>query len=118
MKILQTYIRVYVHDMDSSLKFYESLLGEISTLRFKHSAFGLELAAVGNILILAGSDQDLERFRSTKATFQVDAIREFYDYLLKSGCKVVRGLTRVPTGTNLTVQHPDGSIFEYVEHHA
>ena len=54
---------------------------------------GLELAAVGNVLILAGSDQDLEPYRRTKATFKVDAIHEFYDYLLKSGCKVVRGLT-------------------------
>jgi predicted enzyme related to lactoylglutathione lyase len=117
MRVLQTYIRVYVNDMDTSLKFYENLLGETPTFRFKYEAVGLELASVGNILILAGSDQRLEPFRNTKATFKVDSIHEFYDYLVESGSKVIRGLTRVPTGTNFTVQHPDGSIFEYVEHH-
>ena len=49
MKILQTYIRVYVNDMDSSLEFYEGLTGENSTLRFKYDAVGLELASVGDI---------------------------------------------------------------------
>ncbi len=118
MKILRTYIRVYAYDMNESLKFYENLLGERASLRFKYRETGLELAAVGNVLILAGSDQDLEPYRQTKATFQVDAIHEFYDYLLKFGCKVVRGLTQVPTGSNFTVRHPDDTVFEYVEHHA
>lgn len=117
MKILQTYIRVYVNDMDSSLEFYEGLTGENSTLRFKYDAVGLELASVGDILILAGSDQALEPFRKTKATFKVDDIHEFYDHLMRTDCKVIRGLTRVPSGTNFTAQHPDGEIFEYVQHH-
>ena len=71
---------------------------------------------MGDILILAGSDQALEPFRKTKATFKVD-IHEFYNHLMRTGCKVIRDLTRVPTGTNFTVQHPDGEIFEYVQHH-
>lgn len=117
MRLLQTYIRVCVSDMNTSLKFYESLLGETSTFRFRYEAAGLELASVGDILILAGSDQALEPFRKTKATFKVDNIHEFYDHLVSSGCRVIRDLARVPTGTNLTVQHPDGEIFEYVQHH-
>lgn len=117
MRILQTYIRIYVSDMDTCLTFWENLLGKDSTFRFKHEAVGLELASVGDILILAGSDQALEPFRKTKATFKVDNIQEFYDHLISSGCRVIRELTRVPTGTNLTVQHPDGEIFEYVQHH-
>lgn len=117
MKVLQMYTRVYVNDMETSLQFYENLLSEVSTFRFKYEAAGLELASVGNILILAGSNQALEPFRKTKATFKVDSIHEFYDFLKSSGCKIIRDLTRVPTGTNFTVQHPDGEIFEYVQHH-
>ena len=117
MRVLQTYIRIYVSDMDTSLTFYENLLGAVSTFRFKYEVAGLELASVGNILILAGSDQALEPFRKTKATFKVDNIQEFYSHLISSGCRVIRELTRVPTGINLTVQHPDGEIFEYVQHH-
>ena len=117
MRILQTYIRIYASDMDRSLTFYENLLGEDATFRFKYEAVGLELASVGDILILAGPDQALEPFRQTKATFKVDNIQDFYDHLITSDCRVIRELTRVPTGTNLTVQHPDGEIFEYVQHH-
>jgi predicted enzyme related to lactoylglutathione lyase len=103
--------------MNSFLKFYEGLTGEDSIFRFKYDAVGLELASVGDILILAGSDHALEPFRKTKATFKVDDIHEFYNHLMSTGCKVIRDLTRVPTGTNFTVQHPDGEIFEYVQHH-
>ncbi|WP_145945767.1 VOC family protein [Paenibacillus sp. Y412MC10] len=117
MKVLQVYTRVYVNDMETSLIFYENLLSEVSTFRFKYEAAGLELASVGDILILAGSNQALEPFRKTKATFKVDSIHKFYDLLKSSGCKIIRDLTRVPTGTNFTVQHPDGEIFEYVQHH-
>lgn len=78
---------------------------------------GVELASVGDVLILAGSDQALEPFRQTQATFKVDNIQEFYEHLVSSGCRIIRELNRVPTGTNLTVQHPDGEIFEYVQHH-
>ena len=117
MKILQTYIRVYVTEMNDSLKFYEELLGETATLRFTHPVARLELAVVGNILILAGSNEALTPFRSTQATLKVDSIHQFHKFLVHAGCKVIRDLSRVATGTNLTVQHPDGSIFEYVEHH-
>ena len=100
VRVLQACIRTYVSDMDASLAFYEKLLDEDATLRFKYEAAGLELASVGDILIVAGSDQALEPFRQTKATFKVDNIQEFYDYLVTSGCRVIRGLARVPTGTN------------------
>ena len=117
MRVLQTYVRVYVSDMNASLKFYENLLGETAAFRFRYEAVGLELALVGDILILAGLDHELEPFRKTKATFKVDNIQDFYDHLVSSGCSVIRELTRVPTGTNLTVKHLDGEIFEYVQHH-
>ena len=117
MRVLQIYTRVYVSDMNTSLKFYENLLGESSVFRFKYEAVGLELASVGDILILAGTHEALEPFTKTKATFKVDNIQDFYDHLISSGCTVIREFSRVPTGTNLTVQHPDGEIFEYVEHH-
>ncbi|GIM47606.1 dioxygenase [Collibacillus ludicampi] len=117
MKILQTYVRVYVNEIDSAVDFYENLLGVKSDLRFQYPEVGLELASVGHILILAGTDESLAPFKATKATFKVDSIEEFQTYLINSGALILRGPQRVPTGTNMTVKHPDGSIFEYVEHH-
>ncbi|HII93475.1 MAG TPA: VOC family protein [Methanosarcina sp.] len=116
MKILQTLSRLYVNDLRSVLEFYEDLLGSSVALRFKIPQIGLELAQIGNILLIAGSDEALKPFRSTQATFLVDSLDEFKAYLEERGAKILRGPNKVPTGRNMTVKHPDGSIIEYVEH--
>jgi len=85
-------------------------------LRFKHPQADLELVQVGNILIISGSDESLKSIRDTQATFLVDSIIEFKDFLLNNGAIVIRDLKKVPTGMNMTVKHLDGTIVEYVEH--
>ncbi|MCB2355529.1 VOC family protein [Clostridium estertheticum] len=116
MKINQILNRFYVHDIEQSIKFYERILNEKCNLQFKYSKANLELAQVGNILIISGSDQALKPFRDTKATFLVDSIIEFKDFLLNNGATIIRDLKSVPTGMNMTVKHLDGSIVEYVEY--
>ncbi|MCB2358271.1 VOC family protein [Clostridium estertheticum] len=116
MKIKQILNRFYVHDIEQSIKFYEKILNEKCNLRFKYSQANLELAQVGNILIISASDEALKRFRDTKATFLVDSIIEFKDFLLNNGATIIRDLKAVPTGMNMTVKHLDGSIVEYVEY--
>ncbi|WP_373844818.1 VOC family protein [Clostridium sp.] len=116
MKVKQVLNRFYAHDLEKAVKFYESILNEKCTLKFKYDEMNLELAQVGNILIICGSDKALKPFRDTKATFLVDSITEFRDFLLENGAKVIRDLKEVPTGRNMTVQHLDGTIVEYVEH--
>jgi len=85
-------------------------------LRFKYSQVNLQLAQVGNILIISGSAEALKPFKDTQATFLVDSIIEFKDFLLNNGAIVIRDLKEVPTGMNMTVKHLDGTIVEYVEH--
>lgn len=116
MKILQTLSRLYVNDLRSVLEFYEELLGSPAAMRFEIPQIGLELAQIKNILLIAGSDEALKPFRSTQATFLVDSLDEFKAYLEERGAKTLRGPNKVPTGRNMTVKHPDGSIIEYVEH--
>ena len=65
---------------------------------------------------MCGSEIALEPFRDTRATFLVDSVTEFRDYLLKHDAKIIRDLKKVPTGTNMTVKHKDGTIAEYVEY--
>ena len=110
MKVKQVLNRFYAHDLEKAVKFYESILNEKCTLKFKYDEMNLELAQVGNILIICGSDKALKPFRDTKATFLVDSITEFRDFLLENGAKVIRDLKEVPTGRNMTVQHLDGTI--------
>ncbi|AKB54407.1 MULTISPECIES: VOC family protein [Methanosarcina] len=116
MKILQTLSRLYVNDLNSALEFYEELLGSPKAMRFAIPQIGLELVQIENVLLIAGSDEALKLFRSTQATFLVDSLNEFKAYLEEKGAEIIRGPNKVPTGRNMTVKHPDGSVIEYVEH--
>lgn len=115
MKVSLILTRFYVNDLDSAIKFYEKLLNEKCKLRFKYTEANLELAQVGTILLLCGSDEAIKPFIDTKATFLVDSIIEFRDSLLKSGAKIIRDIKEVPTGFNFTARHLDGTIVEYVQ---
>jgi len=116
MKILKILSRLYINDLNSVLDFYEELLGTPAAMRFEIPQIGLELAQIGDILLIAGSDEALKPFRSTQATFLVDSLDGFKVYLEKKGAESIRGPNKVPTGRNMTVRHPDGSVIEYVEH--
>jgi len=116
VKIKKILTRLYVHDINAAIDFYKKLLNEDCDLRFEYAEMNLELAQIGNILILSGTDEALEPFKDTKATFLVDSAVEFREFLLKSGAIIIRDLKKVPTGMNLTVKHLDGTIIEYAEH--
>ena len=116
MEVKQILNRFYVHDIRQAVEFYEKLLNDKCSLRFKHPQANLELAQVGNILIISGSDESLKIIRETQVTFLVDSIIEFKDFLLNNGATIIRDLKEVPTGINMTVKHLDGTIVEYVEH--
>lgn len=116
MKILKILSRFYVNNLDYALKFYEELLATPVATRFEIPQIGLELAQIGDILLIAGSQEALKPFRSTQATFLVDSLDDFRAFLEEKGSEIIRGPTRVPTGRNMTVKHPDGSVIEYVEH--
>ncbi len=115
MKILATLTRICTDDLEATLAFYGELLGEACSRRFRYGAAGLELAQVGNVLILAGSEQALAPFEETRATLLVDSLTGFRELLLARGAVIIRDVQPVPTGRNLTVRHPDGAVFEYVE---
>ncbi|EGT4599020.1 hypothetical protein [Clostridioides difficile] len=116
MKIYDILTRFYIQDIEKAIPFYENLLKEKCSLRFSYQEVGLELAQIGNVLLLSGSDEALKPFIDTKSTFMVDSIDEWRSYLLDNGAVVVRDKKKVPTGYNMTLRHPDGTIIEYVQH--
>jgi predicted enzyme related to lactoylglutathione lyase len=115
VKVIKTLARVYVNDMEAAIPFYETLCGEKCGLRFKYSEMNLELAGIGSLLVIAGTDDALEPFRSTLFTMRVDSIREIKDYLVSHGGVIERDIAKVPTGFNMTARHADGTKVEYVE---
>lgn len=116
MKVLQTLVRIYISELDSALAFYEKLLGVKCNLRMQYSEVNLELASVGNFLLVCGSESALKPFRDTKATLLVDSLDEFKTFLELNGAITIRGPKKVPTGQNMTVKHLDGTVIEYVQH--
>jgi predicted enzyme related to lactoylglutathione lyase len=116
MKVLKTLSRLYVNDLQAAIEFYEELLNNPVARCLELPQIGLELAQIGDILLVAGSDEALKPFRSTQVTFLVDSLDEFKVYLGEKGAEIIRGPNEVPTGRNMTVRHSDGSVIEYVEH--
>lgn len=115
MKVFKSLARVYVHEMEAAIKFYETIVGSPLTGRFKMEEFNIEVANIGDMLIIAGPEESLKIFRGTHATFLVDSLAEFRPYLLEQGSEIIRDVRKVPTGFNMTVRHPDGAVIEYVE---
>lgn len=120
MKIQKVLSRVYVGlaQLDETVAFYEQLFGEKSRRRFTYHRVGLELTMVGAVLILAGPEPALARFKETGATFLVDDLDEFAITLPKMGGTILEAPKEVPTGRNMRVRHLDGTIVEYVQHRA
>jgi hypothetical protein len=76
---------------------------------------GLELAAVGNVLIVAGDGEALAPYRPAQATLVVGDLDECQSPLSRAGARVPRGPRRVPTGRSLTARLPGGIQIECVE---
>ncbi|GBE54783.1 MAG TPA: VOC family protein [Euryarchaeota archaeon] len=117
MNILKTLTRIYLEpaNLNRAIAFYENLFNEKCNLRFRYSDARLELAGVGSVLLIAGSEEALQQFKNTKATFIVDSLNDFKEELIKHGAVVLQEPRKVPTGVNMRVKHPDGAIIEYVE---
>ncbi|MEU5629903.1 MULTISPECIES: hypothetical protein [Streptomyces] len=114
MRVLRTYARVYASDLDEVLAPLTAVTDEPVISRFTMPN-GLELAAIGQILVVAGDERTLEPFTATAATLIVDDLDECQVRLHQSGAQIVRGPQAVPTGRNLTAKLPGGVQLEYVE---
>jgi hypothetical protein len=102
--------------LERAVSLYEQLLGEPCDLRFAYPEVNLYLAAVGNILLIAGPDEALEPFRATAMTLLVASLDHEVSLFEARGIELVEPPKPVPTGRNLLARHPDGALVEYVEH--
>jgi predicted enzyme related to lactoylglutathione lyase len=117
MKVSDVYVPVRVHggELERCLSFYENILGERCQLRFDYSERSLELASVGAVLLMAGSETALAAGPAMIGTFAVDSLDEFRQELIRQGAAIIREPGDTPTGRNLFAAHPDGAIFEYMQ---
>ncbi|MFJ8647600.1 hypothetical protein ACIRNI_15945 [Streptomyces sp. NPDC093546] len=112
MSVIATYARVYVDDLDTALPTFQALTGTEPELRFAYR--GVELAAVGGYLLVAGTAEELAPFRDVQATTIVEDLDEILALVADEDSRILDGPNEVPTGRNLTVLHPGGAVIEYV----
>ncbi|MEV7596304.1 hypothetical protein AB0O91_02835 [Kitasatospora sp. NPDC089797] len=113
MKVLATLARVYVDELDAALPTLRELTGEREGLRFPHA--GVEVARIGGLLVVAGTEEALAPFRQVQGTLLVDDLDGLGELLRTLGGELLNGPNQVPTGRNATARHPGGAVFEYVE---
>ena len=114
MTALATFARMYVHDLDAAIAALAASGVTGVRLRFGHAA-GLQLALVGDVLVLAGSDNQLEPFRATDVTVIVDDLDAALADAAQGGATATRGPAEQATGRNVTVGFPAGPVVEFVE---
>ncbi|HJD80994.1 VOC family protein [Kitasatospora aureofaciens] len=113
MKVLTALARVYVDDLDAALPTLRELTGEEPGLRFPYA--GVEVARIGGLLVVAGTEEAVAPFRRVQATLLVDDLDGLGELLRAQGGELLDGPNQVPTGRNATARHPGGAVFEYVE---
>jgi predicted enzyme related to lactoylglutathione lyase len=118
MEIRNILVRRCVADdlFEATVAFHEALIGQTARLRFDHPAAGLRLAQVASMLFIGGPPERLVSVSQTAATLLVDDLDAYAAHLPATGAEILREPKVVPTGRNMVVRHPDGAIFEYVQH--
>jgi len=109
--------RLYVKpdNLEKHISFYEKVFGERTSLRFHYPDLRLELAKVGPVLLIAGEEAALAKVSMTAWTCLVDDLQEAKTVLLHQGAQLLEDIKPVPTGWNMRVLHPDGTVVEYVQ---
>lgn len=113
MKILKTYLRVWVDDLDTALPLYEAVTGGPADLRFPFES--AELAAVGDFLLIAGPPEATDGYRGTVGPLVVDDIAEAEVVVTGLGGVLRAPATQSPTGWMFYARHPDGTEVEYIQ---
>lgn len=111
--IIKTYARVFSSNCDATLSLLERLYGCEPHLRF--AVGDVELAGIGDVLVVAGSDEALAPIRNTHGPFVVRDIDAAHTELLAGGATITQPITEVATGKMLYARHPDGLHIEYLQ---
>jgi hypothetical protein len=113
MAILKTYARLWVDDLDQTLPLLRDLVGADPDLRFAFE--DIELAAIGDFLVIAGPPEERARYAHATATVVVSDLDEVTAALDKTGGRITTPEATGPTGRYLYARHAGGAEVEYVE---
>ncbi|WP_328460564.1 VOC family protein [Streptomyces sp. NBC_00448] len=113
MTILKTYARRWTDELDSSLPLLRELTGAEPDLRFAFDS--VELAAIGDFLVIAGPPAERARYAHAGATVIVDDLDALTAVLAAAGAEITTPESTSATGRFLYARHRGGAEVEYVE---
>ncbi|MFH0245744.1 VOC family protein [Streptomyces sp. HK10] len=106
-----------VAELDEDISHYERLLGTPADLRMPIPDFGgLELAAVGGLLLIASARAFTPVQRQTAYSLIVPSLEAQLDLLEGTGTAVLEPPEPILPGARARVRYPDGALAELVEH--
>lgn len=111
--ILKTYTRIFTNDATETLRILRPLHAGEPHLNFRFDPW--ELVGIGDVLVVAGTDEALAPIRGSLGSWIVSDIDETRRLLVDTGATIVQEIAPVPTGRMMYARHPDGAIVEYVE---
>jgi hypothetical protein len=111
--ILKTYARLWADDLSMTLPLLERLTGKRPDLRFAFDA--IELAAVGDFLVIAGPAEERARYAHATATVIVSDLDQVRVALDEAGAEITTEEATSATGRFLYARHQGGVEVEYVE---
>lgn len=111
--ILKTYTRLFTTDLDKTLGVLLKLHAGEPHLRFRFDPW--ELVGIGDLLVVAGTDEALAPIRGSLGPWIVTDIDETRRLLVDAGAQITQEIASVPTGRMMYARHADGSIVEYVQ---
>ncbi|MCG3040402.1 hypothetical protein L7D48_07435, partial [Streptomyces sp. S1A] len=104
-------------ELDEDIGYYERLLGRPADLRMPIPDFGgLELAAVGGLLLIASVRAFTPVQRQTAYSLIVPSLEAQLDLLENTGTVVLEPPEPILPGARARVRYPDGTLAELVEH--
>jgi hypothetical protein len=113
MTVLKTYARLYSDNLDKALPTLRELTGADLDLRISLGA--VEMAALGDFLIFAGTAEAIAEFPTATATVVVSSIDDVAALLAANGAEITVGPSDGPTGSFLYARHADGAQIEYIQ---
>ena len=112
MKILKTYARLWVDDLESAIPLYEAIVGEPAHVRLKFEQ--AELGGVGDFLLIGGPREATDAYRGTIGPVVVDDLDAAEEELTALGAARIGDRLVAPTGRLMYARHPDGVQVEFL----
>jgi catechol 2,3-dioxygenase-like lactoylglutathione lyase family enzyme len=109
--------RRFVHpdDLDDQIAFYERVLGARCDSRTPIPEAGLELATVGNMLLIGNPKPPGEVARATAFTLLVASVVDYVAGLEGTATEVTEPISTEPPGSRTRVRYPDGTLVEVID---